>query len=470
MAIELRFGETEEPGEEQTTAKIVGLIKGAAAMTSMLKPDRVPHVKSHGCVNATFTVNKDIRDDLKVGVFANPGKEYRARIRFSNSSSRRQEDSVPDARGMAIKLLLEDGTDQDFLLSTEKVFFAKTAVEFLKFTDLLTRFEGRKTLEAEAKSEEPETKYGLRNLARLIAASQRPHPPNPLAIEYFSQTPYLLGPAQAVKYSAKPSSLQPELGVMGDCNEALRTHLKQADATFDFQVQVRRTKQDDPEFMPIEDATKPWSEDEAKGGSAYVNVATIRIEPGEKAVFDCETSSFRPWNCKPEHEPLGVINRVRKVYEDAARTRLSPKTQNQLTALMTLKEPVAENKKKLHEIMTAHSLANGMTLTRLGFVHSARFLVIGDKFAIITQFDFGFRDYINIFVDELGKLFDEVVVLMQDAPPTPVQEHRDEFFAYLERIRLQPDLFYSSYPNLSVQNIRTMKDAWESQQKKGGTK
>ena len=81
-----------------------------------------------------------------------------------------------------------------------------------------------------------------------------------------------------------------------------------------------------------------------------------------------------------------------------------------------------------------------------------------------------FHDYINTFVDELGPLFDQVVVLMQDAPRTPVQEHRDEFFAYLERIRLQPDLFYSSYPNLSVQNILTMKEGWESQHKEGGTK
>ncbi len=477
MGDELKFGEElNEPDEEKTRKKIFDLIVGAAGMTSMLRPDRVPHVKSHGCVNATFTVNKDIRPDLKVGIFAEPGKAYPARIRFSNSSSRRQEDGVKDARGMAIKLLLDDGTDQDFLLSTEKVFFAKTAVEFLKFTDLLTKFEGRQVLENEAKSEKAEGEQGLKRLARLIAASQRPHPPNPLSIPYFSQTPYLYGQRpdglnRAVKYSAKPTSQQPELGVMGTCEEALRKHLKQADATFAFQVQV----QTNPATMPIEDATIPWPEDEANDGSPYVTVATIEIKKGPEGgpdpVFDCERSSFRPWNyLKPHHRPLGVINRMREVYENAARTRLSPKTQNQLTALMTLKEPVDENRAKLKEVMEAHSLANGRTLDRLGFVHSARFLVIGDKFAIITQFDFDFRDYINTFVDELGPLFDQVVVLMQDAPQTPVQEHRDEFFAYLERIRLQPDLFYSSYPNLSVQNILTMKDAWESQHKQGGTK
>jgi len=472
MGDELKFGEElDEPNEEETRKKIFKLILGAAAMTSMLKPNRVPHVKSHGCVNATFTVNKDIRPDLKVGMFGEPGKAYPARIRFSNSSSRRQEDSIPDARGMAIKLLLDDGTDQDFLLSTEKVFFAKTAVEFLKFTDLLTKFDGREKLINEIKEE----KLGLKKLAMLLAESQRPHPPNPLSIPYFSQTPYLLGQRpdglnRAVKYSAKPTSQQLELGVMGTCEEALRKHLEQADATFDFQVQV----QTNPATMPIEDATQPWPEDEANGGSPYVTVAKIEIKrrskDGPDPVFDCDRSSFRPWNHKPEHRPLGVINRMRKVYEDAANTRRGPKTQNQLTALMTLKEPVEESRAKLKEVMEANSLANGVTLTRLGFVHSARFLVIGDKFAIITQFDFDFHDYINTFVDELGPLFDQVVVLMQDAPRTPVQEHRDEFFAYLERIRLQPDLFYSAYPNLSVQNILTMKEGWESQHKEGGTR
>ena len=53
---------------------------------------------------------------------------------------------------------------------------------------------------------------------------------------------------------------------------------------------------------------------------------------------------------------------------------------------------------------------------------------------------------------------------MQDAPPTPVRNNRDEFFAYIERIRIQPVLFYAEYPELSVQNVLTMREAWEKQQ------
>jgi hypothetical protein len=32
----------------------------------------------------------------------------------------------------------------------------------------------------------------------------------------------------------------------------------------------------------------------------------------EQAVF-CENLSFSPWHCLPEHRPLGLVNRVRKV-------------------------------------------------------------------------------------------------------------------------------------------------------------
>jgi hypothetical protein len=128
---------------------------------------------------------------------------------------------------------------------------------------------------------------------------------------------------------------------------------------------------------------------------------------------------------------------------------------------MTLKEPVAESARKLRSLMHDNGLANAVRLTRLGFVHSARFVIMADKFAVITSYDFDFRDYLHTFVDELGDLFDMVLPLMQDAPPTPVREHRDEFVDYISRIRVEPDLFYSAYPDLSVQNILTMREGQE---------
>jgi hypothetical protein len=453
--MELSKFEKLELDEEKWTHGILEILKPAASFTSVLEPNRLPHVKSLGCVEATFTVKKDLSDNLKIGLFGLEG-DHEARIRFSSASSRRQDDSIGDGRGMAIKVFLKDSPyEQDFLLGTEKVFFAKTAKDMLDFTMALTTFKGREGLE----KSHP-------NMHRLLKASQEAlRPPNPLAMTYFSQVPYLLGKNQAVKYSVKPCSQAPDLNLTGTLSEALRAHLKLMDVCFDFQVQVYNPSPAVPDTELIEDATIDWEGCKNPEVRPFETVATITIKQTEGPLPDCERMSFDPWHNLDAHRPIGVINRIRgQAYKAAAARRLLPKTQNQLTALMTIKEPLDDSVRELRKVMNDHSLANGMKLHQLGFVHSARFLIIGDRLAIITSFDFDFRDYINTFVDELGDLFDLVLKVMQDAPPTPVRSHREEFFAYIKRISIQPDLFYSRYPDLSVQNIVTMKAAWEKQQ------
>ena len=41
------------------------------------------HPKSHGCIDADFIINNDIRGDYRAGLFAQPGKHYKAKIRYS---------------------------------------------------------------------------------------------------------------------------------------------------------------------------------------------------------------------------------------------------------------------------------------------------------------------------------------------------------------------------------------------------
>ncbi|HNF16918.1 MAG TPA: catalase, partial [Leptospiraceae bacterium] len=54
---------------------------------------RDAHPKHHGCTEASFTVEKNIPDALKHGIFKNP-KTYSAYIRFSNGSQTPQADSI----------------------------------------------------------------------------------------------------------------------------------------------------------------------------------------------------------------------------------------------------------------------------------------------------------------------------------------------------------------------------------------
>ena len=95
------------------------------------------HPKSHGCLNATFTVNPKLRKRMQVGIFAKPGKSFKAKIRYSNAAVNIAPDldgGKNGSRGMAIKVmgvggpvLLPDGraNNQDFLMiNTPEYAFA----------------------------------------------------------------------------------------------------------------------------------------------------------------------------------------------------------------------------------------------------------------------------------------------------------------------------------------------------------
>ncbi|MNO63181.1 hypothetical protein D3C76_538760 [compost metagenome] len=88
-----------------------------------------------------------------------------------------------------------------------------------------------------------------------------------------------------------------------------------------FALQVQR--QDPARYMPIEDTSVEWSEDDAP----FETVAQIRIpaqdfDSREQNLF-CDNLSFNPWHALPEHRPIGGINRLRKaVYEAVSTYRL----------------------------------------------------------------------------------------------------------------------------------------------------
>lgn len=270
---------------------------------------RDAHPKMHGLVRAEFIVEPDLPPEWRVGVFREP-VVYPAWIRFSNQNDKIQSDLKGDIRGMAIKLMDVRGEKlltprefvdtQDFVLISTNVFVTRDVAEF----DALV-----KAMMAGLLQMAWFFATHWRSTWNLLSAMKKIG--NPLAIRYWSATPYLLG-SHAVKYSALPTS-----GVE-DCipahagkdflRGAMAEQLRHGDVHFDFKVQ----KQIDPETMPIEDPSVPWSEN----ASPFIKLATIRI-PQQ----DCNTAeqrnlgenlSFNPWHCLPQHRPLGGINRARR--------------------------------------------------------------------------------------------------------------------------------------------------------------
>lgn len=278
--------------------------------------ERDAHSKPHGCVRAHFEVF-DTQAKYNHGIFKQPAT-YEAWIRFSNGSVPVLDDPKKDARGMAIKVMgvpgeqllpaVLAGSTQDFVMINSPAFFIRKISDYRELEALtaqgkpFTYFFGPRYINP--------FKWRLRELYVALGTRKKP-PATPLSAQYFSMTPYKLGPHE-IKYSAKACENYQVSGInRNDPNflrEAMRKLLKKQDACFQFMVQVR-----DPDArMPIQDTTVVWSEKK----SAFVPLARIHIPqqefdtPAQNAM--CEALSFNVWHGVKDLQPLSYINELRR--------------------------------------------------------------------------------------------------------------------------------------------------------------
>jgi len=306
------------PNEKVIAEQIAEVIeKSIRKQYALGSARRDAHPKAHGCVRAEFQVLETLPKNLAKGIFI-PSKKYQAWIRFSNGSpDATQADIKKDARGMAIKVLAVSGANrledevatQDFIMINHPVFFVNDPNRYMSFMQDINSDRFFRKLHIP---------FALGSKGTLIALNLRTRISNPLQTRYWSMVPYQLGigpDRQAVKYSARsctaaidPIPNHPKHDFLRD---ALRTSLQKGDACMEFLVQPRTSS-----TLLVEDAMTEWKETQAP----FYQVATIRIP---QQVFDtpdqnkfCENLSFTPWHTLPEHKPLGVINRMRKVIYD----------------------------------------------------------------------------------------------------------------------------------------------------------
>src|ERR1700676_4872012 len=134
---ELEHVPPEEPAQIKNIARLTieQLKKRYPGVDPVL---RGVHAKDHGCVTAKFKVDDAVPENLRLGVFATPGQEYQAWIRYSNAAVTVAPDSsvqngvaIHGSRGMAVKLLGVSGSPlvptigpltQDFLMVNSPVF------------------------------------------------------------------------------------------------------------------------------------------------------------------------------------------------------------------------------------------------------------------------------------------------------------------------------------------------------------
>ncbi len=306
------------PNEAKTAEKIADIIEMSIRKEySAGLALRDAHPKAHGCVRAEFKIDEALPKNMVQGIFL-PGKTYQAWIRFSNGSSdAKQADIKKDARGMAIKLLAVPGnkllddaaSTQDFIMINHPVFFANDPARYMSLMQDINSDRFLKKLHIP---------FALGIKGTWIALNARNKISNPLQTRYWSMVPYQLGlgsDRKAVKYSARACSTvtdpMPAKPTHDFLRDTLRTSLQNSDACMEFLIQPRTSN-----TMSVEDSMTEWKESQAP----FYKVATIRIP---QQVFDtpeqnkfCEDLSFTPWHTLPEHKPIGVMNRMRKVIYD----------------------------------------------------------------------------------------------------------------------------------------------------------
>ena len=286
------------------------------------------HTKSHGLVSGKLTIEENIPEQCKVGVFAKP-QEYDIWVRFSNASSPKalnelKPDTEGDVRGMAIKLKNVEGNQvtsdetgtQDFVLINHPVFFLPDVQGYIDLGEF------RKAI-AQKTNPDPELVKKLAPSLDIAGKMNNKVIGNPLYIQYWSTTPYKLG-NHFIKFSVKPHELEATPSSIPDSPNYLREAMvelltkEKKQFTFDFLVQFYR----DEVKTPIENPMQEWKEED----SPFIKVATITIPP---QVFDSvdrkeldESLSFTPWHTLSAHEPVGSINLSRrKIYQDMAKAR-----------------------------------------------------------------------------------------------------------------------------------------------------
>ena len=345
IANPVRFHETVETHQDDEAETVEGLNATFDKILETTAKDyghavRSVHAKAHGILKGTLTVSPGLPLELAQGMFATPG-EHTVFMRLSTNAGDILPDTISLPRGLALKVLGVDGErlpgaegrTQNFVMVNGPVFQAKTSDQFLgslkKLAGTTDKLEGTKKVLSSV----------LRGVNTALEAVGIESPavqsmggaPNvdPLGETYYSVTPFRYGDYIA-KFAIAPVSSdllsreKQEVDVT-DNPDALRQHIKGEmqliDGVWELRVQLCR----DLEKQPIEDPTVQWMEKD----SPFQTVATIRV--GRQDSWDDaqvqkvnEEMRFSPWTGLLAHQPLGNINRARKLtYEHSSAFRAS---------------------------------------------------------------------------------------------------------------------------------------------------
>ncbi|MEX2513035.1 MAG: catalase [Cyclobacteriaceae bacterium] len=278
------------------------------------------HPKMHGCLKGTLKIKKNIPEYLKQGLFKTE-KNYDAWIRFSNAPPKIQADTRSSGRGLAIKVLEVNGpgmepdpigiATQNFLLTTSPILSAWNIRMYKKamYAVLFGFFE--------------QLKFALhpghwRSIFLTLKHSKKHE--NLLSQTYFSGGAFRFGPDLFVKFVLQP--LQSDLGYTLEVpksdnflKEQLKKDMEKNSPGFILGVQIH----EDESRQPLENTSIEWEAPFTPLAELFLPAQNFDFP--ERVSFG-EELEFSPWIGLLDHEPVGGINRARKlVYKEMAAFR-----------------------------------------------------------------------------------------------------------------------------------------------------
>lgn len=321
--------ETPAEGEQDTIDGIVASMRHESQIVAERegRAVRASHAKTSGVLKGELVVHDGLAEPFRQGVFAQAGT-YPALVRLAQGPGEHVSDKVSTHRGLSLKLFGVTGEKldghaedtQDFVLATGPVFPDPDAAGFLKSMKLIEKNTDRSDgLKAAVSA----TANILNTVIKAVKGSDVPRldffghaPLHPVAESYHSQAAIRYGDyvAKVALFPVAPEQVALSGETLDPASDpdvfrnATVDYFRKHGATFEFRVQLCT----DLEAMPVEDASKQWSESD----SPYVTVATLTLPPQEalspaRLQYVEEVLSFRPAHALKLHQPLGSLMRAR---------------------------------------------------------------------------------------------------------------------------------------------------------------
>ncbi|TGE23658.1 catalase [Hymenobacter aquaticus] len=333
--------EQPQPNEQQLMEETVAAMRRMAQsqFDQHRHANRDAHAKSHAIVRGELHIPADLPPHLAQGLFALPGT-YPVIIRLSTAAGQLLPDKVSGFRGFALKVLNVpgpklgpedlDALTQDWLLVNHPAIATGTVQQY---HDAVLKAEKTAGLPEEVRTVASVVGQAVHKGLAAVGVQKDllplglDQPQNHILGETFHSMGTFRYGDYLAKISVAPLSENVRAltgqvqSIEADSawRDILGAFFREQGAEYELRAQLCTNL----DTMPVEDGSVEWP----AADSPFQPIGRLVITAQEsyspaRRVFGDDVLSFSPFHCLPAHQPLGSINRVRRLaYPSSSRFR-----------------------------------------------------------------------------------------------------------------------------------------------------